>query len=387
MGNLVDTAVDDPILMAEATDFLRQLRREAPAALASASRLAEIRGEIAARGAYRQTYAELAHGAKQAWRNSTHCVGRHYWQTLAVRDCRHLKDAGDIFAALVEHLRLSTNGGRIRPTISVFAPHTREAAGPRIWNEQLIRYAGYRLPDGTLLGDPRQLDFTLAVLRLGWRGAAGTPFDVLPLVVEVPPAPPRLFDVPRDAVLEVAIHHPDYPWFAELGLRWHALPAISNMLLDAGGIRYPAAPFSGWYMGAEIAARNLADAHRYNQLPIVARRMGLDTRREDSLWRDRALVELNVAVLHSFRQAGVKMVDHHTATRHFVCFEEREQAQGRPTYADWAWMVPPLSGSTTPVYHRPYQDVALKPNFFPQPEPWRQGLRQAAPAGCPFAAR
>ena len=65
------------------------------------------------------------------------------------------------------------------------------------------------------------------------------------------------------------------------------------MCLEIGGVCYPAAPFNGWYMGTEIGARNLADHDRYNQLPEIAARMGLDTARDRSLWRDQALVELN----------------------------------------------------------------------------------------------
>lgn len=58
------------------------------------------------------------------------------------------------------------------------------------------------------------------------------------------------------------------PWFEEMGLRWYALPAVSNMLLEIGGLQFPAAPFNGWYMGTEIGTRNLCDRHRYNLLPV-----------------------------------------------------------------------------------------------------------------------
>ena len=57
------------------------------------------------------------------------------------------------------------------------------------------------------------------------------------------------------------------------------MPALANMCLEIGGVCYPAAPFNGWYMGTEIGARNLADPGRYNQLPEIAARMGLDTAR------------------------------------------------------------------------------------------------------------
>ena len=74
------------------------------------------------------------------------------------------------------------------------------------------------------------------------------------------------------------------------GLKWHALPALSGMRLEIGGVNYTAAPFNGWYMGTEIGARDFADASRYNVLPVIAEKMGLDTRSERSLWIDRALL-------------------------------------------------------------------------------------------------
>jgi nitric-oxide synthase, bacterial len=165
-------------------------------------------------------------------------------------------------------------------------------------------------------------------------------------------------------VLEVPLAHPEYPWFAELGLRWHAVPAISNMRLTIGGVHYPLAPFNGWYMGTEIGARNLCDEHRYNMLPVVAARMGLDMSSEATLWRDRALVEVNRAVLWSYARAGVRVADHHTEARRFVAHLEREQRAGRPTPADWTWIVPPMSGSATPVFHRHYHEADLRPNFY-----------------------
>jgi nitric-oxide synthase len=175
----------------------------------------------------------------------------------------------------------------------------------------------------------------------------------------------------------VPLSHPDYPWFASLELKWHALPVISNMRLEIGGISYTAAPFNGFYMGAEIGARNLGDTDRYNLLPFIAGAMGLDIRSDRTLWKDRVLVELNVAVLHSFALHGVTMVDHHTVSRQFITHEKKEMQVGRVLPADWGWIVPPLSGSATPVFHRHYKDIVLKPNFFYQVPPWRaQAQRQ-----------
>jgi nitric-oxide synthase len=369
-------------ILPDAVEFLGLLQEEQVIQEPYLNRFAEIESEVEQTGTYWQSFDELAYGAKLAWRNSSRCVGRSYWNLLEVRDCRSLNQAEEVFEAIVEHLRLATNGGRIKCLATIFAPPEPGQAGIRIWNEQIIRYAGYRQMDGSVVGDPKYVEFTEMVQRMGWKGQ-GTPFDILPIVIQMPNQCPKLFELPHDAVLEVPIQHPEYSWFAELGLKWHALPVISNMMLEIGGVQYTAAPFNGWYMGTEIAARNFADENRYNLLPIVAKRMGLDTRYDHTLWRDRAIVELNVAVLYSFRCAGVTMVDHHSETRRFVQFEKSEALTGRPTYADWAWIVPPISGSATTVFHRNYENVEIKPNFFSQPDPWQQFGSHNKP-GCPF---
>jgi nitric-oxide synthase, bacterial len=352
----------------EAEKFLRLFHAENPSAGPFWPRLHQVLAEIDAWGTYTHTAEELAYGARVAWRNSNRCIGRLYWHSLRVRDRRHVESAEGVAVESVAHLREATNGGRIRPTITVFAPHRPGRPGPRILNEQLIRYAGYRAADGTILtGDARNADLTALARRLGWRGGPGTNFDVLPLVIEAGGRPPLLATVPADAILEVPLVHPVFRWFAELGLRWHAVPAISGMCLEIGGVCYPCAPFNGWYMGTEIGARNLADSDRYDMLEVVARRLGLDTSNERTLWKDQALVELNVAVLHSFERAGVTITDHHTESRRFMSHLEREERAGRICPADWSWIVPPLSGSLTPVFHRYYDDVQLSPAFVHHP--------------------
>jgi len=114
------------------------------------------------------------------------------------------------------------------------------------------------------------------------------------------------------------------------------------------------------------------------------------------------------------------MVDHHTVARQFMLHEEREMKAGRTTHADWSWIVPPLSGSTTPssieiqlllqpicdegripqlptlaelieageasgfasVFHKVFENEVLSPNFYHQPAPWRSEVPRQG--GCPF---
>jgi nitric-oxide synthase len=369
-----------PVDVDEAVEFLRLFYTENPDAGCAAHRIAWVRGEIELTGTYQHTSEELTFGARVAWRNSARCVGRLYWRSMRVRDLRAVRDPGEVAGQCFEHLRIAYNDGKIRPVITVFAPDAPGRPGPRIWNEQLIRYAGYRLPDGTVLGDPRYVRFTEAVTRRGWRGA-GTAFDVLPLVVSADGAT-YLTQAPVDAVAEVALTHPDLDWFGGLGLRWHAVPAISAMQLSIGGITYPAAPFNGWYMGTEIGARNFADTDRYDLLPSIAAKLGLDTSNDRTLWRDTALIELNRAVLHSFEQAGVTISDHHTETSRFLKHLAKEEKAGRACPADWSWIVPPMSGALTPVYHRYYDTDHLKPEFLADDESTRTATEGVPPRGA-----
>jgi nitric-oxide synthase len=313
----------------------------------------------------------LACAGRMAWRNSTRCVGRFFWQSLQVRDCRNLCDADDVFEACLEHLRFATNGGKIRPLLTVFPAASPGQTEPRMLNHQLIRYAGYDLGNGRVKGDPQNLAFTQYAIRCGWKPPANPgAFDLLPVAIRMPGQPVRWYEMPRSEVLEIPLRHPQFPWFADLGLKWHAVPVITDMCFAAAGTRFTCAPFSGWYMGTEIGARNLSDENRYNMLPVIAERMGLHASSRHPLWKDRALVELNEAVIHSFAQDGVTLVDHHNATAQFMRFQKREAQHGRAVKGDWSWLVPPLSGSTTPVFHRSYDPRPLLPNFFYQDSPW-----------------
>jgi len=314
-------------------------------------------------GEYIPTTEELIFGARVAWRNSNKCIGRLFWQSLHVVDAREISNEEDIFNALLKHIQYATNDGKIRPTITIFAP-----GRVRIWNHQLIRYAGYETESG-IVGDPHSVEFTKVCESFGWQGKR-TAFDVLPLVVQVDGREPQVFTIPDEYVLEVPIRHPESAQVEKLGLKWYAVPIISSMRFQMAGIDFEAAPFNGWYMGTEIGARNLADHERYNMLPAIAEIFNLDTTKQASLWRDRALVELNIAVLHSFKEDGVSIVDHHTAAQQFKLFEETEATADREVTGNWTWLIPPLSPATTHIYHKPYVNVYNTPNYFYQKPPY-----------------
>ena len=325
--------------------------------------LADRLKEIEQTGEYIPTTEELTFGARVAWRNSNKCIGRLFWQSLHVVDSRGLLDEQAIFESLLAHIQFATNEGKIRPTITVFEP-----GRVRIWNHQLIRYAGYETVGG-IVGDPHSVAFTKVCESLGWQGEK-TAFDVLPLVVQVDERKPRVFSIPHEYVLEVPIRHPERSEVEALGMKWYAVPIISSMRFQMAGIDFQAAPFNGWYMGTEIGARNLADTDRYNMLPAVAEIFELDMTKQVSLWCDRALVELNIAVLHSFKEDGVSIVDHHTAAQQFKLFEKAEEEAGRKLSGNWSWLIPPLSPATTHIFHKQYVNVYNTPNYFYQKPPY-----------------
>ncbi|WP_042353003.1 nitric oxide synthase oxygenase [Bacillus massiliigorillae] len=350
-------------LFEKAEAFIQQCYAESNQESRITERLVEIKEQIIATGTYEHTFDELVHGARMAWRNSNRCIGRLFWNSLTVLDAREVESHDEIYDALFHHIEYATNGGRIRPTITIFKPYQQENNQICIYNHQLIRYAGYETEYGTI-GDPLSIPFTTFCESLGWRGPK-THYDILPLVISIDGEKPSYKEIPKDLVKEVTITHPEYA-FESLEAKWYGVPIISDMCLEIGGITYNAAPFNGWYMGTEIGARNLADEDRYHLLPAVAEIMGLDTSKNALLWKDKALVELNIAVLHSFKEQGVTIVDHHTAAHQFELFEKQEAACGRMVTGNWVWLIPPLSSATTHIFHKPYPNVVKTPNYFHQ---------------------
>jgi len=372
--------------IAEAEEFVRAFHAENPGAGDLQDRLTRVRDSVSRTGIYEHTFPELQWAARIAWRHAARCSGRDKWRTLRVRDRRTVSDPEQVGAETIAHLREATSGGRIRSWITVFAPDSPQCPGPRILSPQAVQYAGYRGPAGGTSGDPQNVALTELAASMGWKGD-GTAFDVLPLIVIDEQGHPHLFEVPPDAVLEIPITHPEFGWFAHLGLRWYAVPVITDMYLEAGGVRYPCAPFNGWYQAStEVGVRNLGDPGRYNMLPAVAAGMGLDMSSVATFWQDRAAVELAVAVQHSFRAASVMATDHQTEARRFAQFAKSEEASGRPWCADWSWINPPISASTTPLFHRTYPDRLLRPGFFRHEDPIALMARDGQagpPSGCP----
>jgi Nitric oxide synthase, oxygenase domain len=102
-----------------------------------------------------------------------------------------------------------------------------------------------------------------------------------------------------------------------------------------------------------------------------------------SLWQEKANIELNIAILHSFQRARVSMVDHYTAAEGFMTFCDAEFAAGSGVPAEWVGnhfqnllsiyspymlvtrLVPPCAGSVSPLFHLEMTNWLMKPNCYP----------------------
>ncbi|GAA3396452.1 nitric oxide synthase oxygenase [Cryptosporangium minutisporangium] len=290
------------------------------------------------------TTEQLAWAARVAWANADRGIGRLRWRGLQVRDLRGVTDPDAVASGLAEHLRVATRDGRIRSVATVLDP------GVEILNDQLVGYAGYRQADGTILGDPRHLELTTLALRAGWPGGRPVdggrllpgPFDVLPLLLRVHDGPVIAYELSPERVLEVNLEHPGYAWFAELGLRWYAVPALSRHRLHfTETLAYPVA-FSGFYVAFEMACRELADQNRYNALPMIARCLGP----EGGVSRQDAARVLHQAILHSFGRAGMVPPTASARLEIYHRYLPRRKAGPRPVYRP---IDAPVPSGATPI--------------------------------------
>ena len=377
MTNLTHTQTR---LLSQAAVFIQDMAKDPRYAMGEqdvSHRLEAIAAEISNTGTYVHTEDELCFGVQWAWRGSNRCIGRHMWRTLQVQDCRDVRDKEGVVASLQQHLQWAWKGGNIQSVITVFAPRkpqqTDQPDPVRIANHQLLRYAGFEQADGQILGDPHSTTFTHRMMQLGWTPKQKTAHTPLPWSIWIDDeetSPVDHFAAHPEQFPEVDITHPDYPGIDALGLRWYAIPVISEMALVIGGITYPCAPFNGWYMGTEIAARNFCDPQRYDLTEKIGQAMELDTSSHRNLWKDQAMIAINQAVLHSFDRAGFRIGDHHELGAQFERFCQVEEKAGRPLNGDWNWLTPPVSGSMSPQFHRDFDNsVAAHTNFFYQSGP------------------
>jgi sulfite reductase alpha subunit-like flavoprotein len=186
-------------------------------------------------------------------------------------------------------------------------------------------------------------------------------FDVLPLVYKIPGRmKPVVHMLSDDNIYEVDLEHPTNEDFASLGLRWTAMPSFAKHTMRIGGIVYQNAPFNGVYVSSEIA-QLLMD--RYNVGSDIADLFGYnpDT---DPFWQQAAMLELERAIVHSFRSNGVAIIDPHAAGENFCKFVLGQREQGHDTSIDWR-MIGGLAGPCSEAWDLEERPLEMAPSFRP----------------------
>lgn len=60
------------------------------------------------------------------------------------------------------------------------------------------------------------------------------------------------------------------------------------------------------------------------------------------------------------------IMDHHSAAESFMKYMQNEYRSRGGCPADWIWLVPPISGSITPVFHQEMLNYVLSPFYYYQ---------------------
>lgn len=328
-----------------------------------------IQDEIFKTETYDLTYDELQYGAKLSWRNAPKCANRAHWQELIVKDYRNVQTNNECNEALLEFLDESISSGATKTLMAVF-PHRKphQKQGPRAWNSNLYRFAGYRTKDG-ILGDPRDVEFTqLLIERHGWvPPSTRSKWDPLPLLIQFDETqPPQLFPLPSQYVPIIHLEHPDHLGFNVLGLRWFAIAVVAGRELSIGGLVFTMAPFVGYFMDMDVV-RDLTDPSRYDVCLEVAEAVKIDTSSANPIWKDEAFMVVNQSVVSSFANSGFACISHHVMAAEFYKFYKNEMATRGYCPGNWKWLTPCTVSSLYEGYLNlnTMTEYTLKPSILP----------------------
>ena len=139
------------------------------------------------------------------------------------------------------------------------------------------------------------------------------------------------------------------PGLEKMNLKWYALPAVSAMSLEIGGLIHTCTV--QWLHVNRNWSKDFTDQDRYNLIEDIAASMGITNMSNRELWKDKVQND-NRAILHSFEQDGVRMMDHHTLSEWFLKFERMRKKDERCMQNGHGLKLP-IGASATPLSMRP----------------------------------
>ncbi|WP_186308099.1 nitric oxide synthase oxygenase, partial [Bacillus sp. WP8] len=94
----------------------------------------------------------------------------------------------------------------------------------------------------------------------------------------------------------------EYHRFPHFRLTCYPLPIIPHIKLHIPPIHYNPPPFNPWYIRTQIPPPNLPHQNHYNILKKLPSLLPLHTTNNSSLSKGKPILELNLALLHSYPQ-------------------------------------------------------------------------------------
>jgi nitric-oxide synthase, bacterial len=116
-------------------------------------------------------------------------------------------------------------------------------------------------------------------------------------------------------------------------------------------------------MSTEISGRNLTDPYRYDYKQMIAKDLGLNTDSNMSLWFEKVQTVLNEAVLYSYNRAKVSITDQYSASESFMHHYKKEIKERGYCPADWIWLVPPIAGGMSELFHQEMVNFFVAPAY------------------------
>ena len=118
------------------------------------------------------------------------------------------------------------------------------------------------------------------------------------------------------------------------------------------------------YLGVSLLAYSLLNSVFALSLFIMNTNKHTESKPDKYYETNKTKIFNNRLKIKYFGQAiGATIVDHHTAAESFMTFMHKEQKHRGGCPADWVWLIPPISGSLTPVFHQEMLSFKLKPSY------------------------
>lgn len=123
--------------------------------------------------------------------------------------------------------------------------------------------------------------------------------------------------------------------------------------------------FASQCAGSSLPPVTCSDSYSH-RWPVKKVGLGLKCCPSSTVCADRLLLHVHSLPPFLFQKRNVTIMDHHSAAESFMKYMQNEYRIRGGCPADWVWLVPPISGSITPVFHQEMLNYILSPFYYYQ---------------------